>query len=161
MGGAVHALGNSWERAAEFNFYCDPEAAAIVLSRWPGLTLVPWETSLAHGLSTRQVKELSGGHSPRAELFRRTIQNRFVEQSGGTQVLSVPDPLALAVAIEPDIVQRSETRFIEIELAGQMTRGQTVIDWYNLTGKPENVTIVYEVNRDRFWELMKRGVLGL
>lgn len=158
MGGAVHARGNSWERAAEFNFYCDPEAAAVVLHEWPGLTLVPWETCLAHGLSEAQVDELARGASSRAELFRRTTRHRFVEQSSGIQVFSVPDPLALAVALEPDIVLKSEHRYIEIELAGQMTRGQTVVDWYNLTGKPGNVEIVYEIDRDRFWELMKQAV---
>jgi purine nucleosidase len=155
MGGAVHAVGNSWERAAEFNFYCDPEAAAIVLRQWPGLTLVPWETALAHGLSSAQVEELSQGTSSRADLFRRTIQNRFIESSPGARVLSAPDPLALAVALDPDIVRRSESRYIEIELAGQMTRGQTVVDWYNLTGKSANVNVVYEVDRERFWEMMK------
>jgi inosine-uridine nucleoside N-ribohydrolase len=33
-----------------------------------------------------------------------------------------------------------------------------VVDWYNLTGKPGNVEIVYEIDRDRFWELMKQAV---
>jgi purine nucleosidase len=37
--------------------------------------------------------------------------------------------LALAVVLEPKIVQRYETHYIEIELAGKLTRGQTVIDW--------------------------------
>ena len=36
MGGAIYAMGNSWTPAAEFNFYVDPESAAIVLDRWTG-----------------------------------------------------------------------------------------------------------------------------
>lgn len=158
MGGAVMAKGNSWERAAEFNFYCDPEAAAIVFQKWPGLTLVPWETCLAHGLRPDQVEELARGVSPRADLFRRTIQKRFVEQAPGRQVLSEPDPLALAVLLEPDIIQKDATHYIEIELAGQFTRGQTVVDWYQLTGRPDNARVVYEIDRERFFELMKRGL---
>jgi purine nucleosidase len=155
MGGAIHAKGNSWERAAEFNFYCDPEAAAIVFARWPAVTLVPWETSLAHGLQPPQVETLSRGTSPRADLFRRTIRQHFVEQAPGQLVLAEPDPLALAVALEPDIVQRAETRYVEIELAGQLTRGQTVVDWYGLTDRPHNTHLVLEVDRGRFWELMQ------
>lgn len=155
MGGAVLAKGNSWERAAEFNFYCDPESAAVVLANWPGLTLVPWETCLAHGLPPDQVEQLARGASPRAELFRRTIQKRFVEREPGESVLSVPDPLAMAVALEPGIVRRSEAQYIEVELSGRMTRGQTVVDWYGLTGRPPNVEIVYEIDRERFWELMQ------
>jgi purine nucleosidase len=158
MGGAVLAKGNSWERAAEFNFYCDPESAAIVLQKWPGLTLVPWETTLAHGLQPQQVDELARGVTPHAELFRRTIRKRFVELVPGKQVLSEPDPLALAIVLEPDIILKEEAHYIEIELAGQLTRGQTVVDWYHLTGRPNNVNVVLEVDRDRFWELMKSSL---
>jgi purine nucleosidase len=158
MGGAIHAKGNSWERAAEFNFYCDPEAAAIVFQSWPGLWLIPWETTLAHALQPEQVAALSQGSSPRAELFRRTIRHRFVEQNEKKKVLFEPDPLALAVALEPEIAQRVEKHYIEIELAGKLTRGQTVIDWDNLTGREPNVNVVMEVDLQRFFELLKQGL---
>ena len=155
MGGAVYAQGNSWERTSEFNFYCDPEAAAIVFSQWPMLTLLPWETALSHALLPRQVDELARGTSTRAELFRRTIQKRFVEREPGRQVLTEPDPLAVAVALEPQIVTRAETRYVEIELGGGATRGQSVVDWVNITGRPANANVVLEVDRERFFELMK------
>jgi purine nucleosidase len=112
MGGAIHAHDNSWERTSEFNFYCDPEAAAIVFARWPMLTLVSWETTLAHGLTPEHVVELTSYDSPRAELFRRTIQRRFVQPEAGQTLLYEPDPLAVAVALEPTIVTRSETRHV-------------------------------------------------
>jgi purine nucleosidase len=155
MGGAMYAQGNSWERAAEFNFYCDPEAAAIVFDRWPAITLIPWETALAHGLRPPQIEALARGTSPRADLFRRTIRKHLVELAPGQQVLAESDPLALAVALEPDIVKRAETRYVEIELAGQLTRGQTVVDWYDLTGRPHNANLVLEIDRERFLELMR------
>ena len=155
MGGAIHARGNSWERAAEFNFYCDPEAAAVVFSRWPMVTLVPWETTVSHSLPVPLIEELIGDESPRAALFRRTISKRFIEQTPGQRVPFEPDPLTLAVALEPEIVRRAENRYVEIELAGRLTRGQTVIDWYDLTGHPHNATLVHEIDRERFVELLK------
>lgn len=158
MGGAIHAHGNSWERTSEFNFYCDPEAAAIVFARWPMLTLIPWETVVAHSLPAPQIEELASGASPRAELFRRTIQKRYVERVAGQMLLFEPDPLALAVALEPDIVQRSEMHYVEIELAGHFTRGQTVIDWYNLTNRTPNANVVLEIDRKRFFALMKQSL---
>jgi len=158
MGGAIHAHGNSWERAAEFNFYCDPEAAAIVFARWPMVTLVSWETTLAHGLRPPQIDALARGTSPRAELFRRTIRMQAREPVSGQPVMAAPDPLALAVALEPEIIRRAETQYVEIELAGQLTRGQTVVDWYGLIDRPHNANLVYEIDRDRFWELMQLSV---
>lgn len=155
MGGAIHAKGNSWERAAEFNFYCDPESASIVFDRWPEVTLVPWETCLDHGLPPQQVEQLAQGNSARADFFRRTIPRRFVEQAPGQPVLSVPDPVALAVALEPQIVRRAETYYVEIELAGRFTRGQTVMDWYELTGRPHNARVVLDIDQERFYELMR------
>lgn len=158
MGGAIHAKGNSWERATEFNFYCDPEAAAVVFQKWPEITLLPWETTLAHALTLKQVEELGEGNSPRAEFFRRTIRSRLGRQTREGNVILEPDPLALAIMLEPGIIQRCEMQYIEIELAGKLTRGQTVIDWDHLTDKQPNTKVVLEIDRGRFWELMRQGL---
>jgi purine nucleosidase len=131
----------------------------VVFQTWPGLTLVPWETTLAHALPVPQVKPLARGHSPRAEFFRRTIQKRFREGADGQREIYEPDPLALAVAIEPEIVQRQESHLIEIELTGKLTRGQSVVDWYNLTGRPNNTNVVMEVDRERFFELLRQSLI--
>ncbi len=154
MGGAIYAQGNSWERASEYNFYCDPEGAAVVFDRWPEITLVPWETALAHSLPQEQVAKLASLDSPRAEMFRRTIRKHLLDV-GGEQRLSTPDPLAMAVALEPEIVRRQEMHFVEIELSGRMTRGQTVVDWQGLTGRKPNARVVTEIDRDRFFDLMR------
>ena len=101
---------------------------------------------------------MARGSSPRAELFRRTIRTQPLDPASGQPVLFEPDPLALAVAIEPEIIQRAETQYVEIELAGQLTRGQTVVDWYGLSDHPHNTNLVYEIDRDRFWEFMQLSV---
>lgn len=158
MGGAVYSQGNSWERTSEFNFYCDPEAAAIVFSHWPQLTLVPWETAVRHALTSDQVGALLQSSSPRAEFFRRTIQKRIVETPSGQKTLTEPDPLAMAVALDPQVITRAEHAFVEIELAGNFTRGQCVVDWTGLMERPANTKIILEVNHQRFFEWMQRAL---
>jgi purine nucleosidase len=160
IGGAIHARGNSWERASEFNFYCDPEAASVVFQTWSEITLLPWETTLSHGLSLAQVELLADGDSSKAEFFRCTVQNRLGKQTFEGEGLLEPDPLALAVTLEPSIIQRTEMHYVKIELAGKLTRGQTVIDWQNLTGHPPNTQVVLEVDRGRFMELMRESLAG-
>jgi len=116
MGGSIRGVGNI-TAAAEFNAYADPEAAAVVFDAWPGLTLVSWETTMAHSLSAGQVEVLLAVDSPRAEFFRR-ITLRLIgvlEQILGHKTLQGPDLLAMAVALEPDIVRRAETHYVLVQ----------------------------------------------
>ncbi len=155
LGGAYHAVGNSWTPAAEFNFSTDPESAAIVLDRWPGSTIVPWETAMEYGLTSQWIDELNAIDSPRAEFFRKIFRNRALVQLKEQGICYDPDPLAMAVALEPEIIRRVEKRYVKVELAGQLTRGQTVVDWYGLTGNPPNTTLVLEIDRQRYEELLR------
>lgn len=155
LGGAYHAVGNSWTPAAEFNFATDPESAAIVLDRWPGMTIVPWETAAYYGLTSQWMDELYSFDSPRMEFFRKIFHNRARVQLQDQGICFDPDPLAMAVALEPEIIRQVEKRYVKVELSGQLTRGQTVVDWYCLTGNPPNTTFVLEIDRDRYKELLQ------
>lgn len=111
-------------------------------------------------ISVERVNELMGAGTPKAEFFRRITQQvfAFVREKLGRPALFVPDPLAMAVAVEPDIVTKSERRAVTVELAGAYTRGQTTVDWFGLTGRAPNVNVILELSFDRFWEMMKASV---
>ena len=160
MGGAIRGTGNVTS-VAEFNAYVDPEAAAVLFEAWPGLTLISWETTVAHAFTAKQVKTLMAMDSPRAEFFRRITKHKinFAQQSLGKRVLTTADGLAVAVALEPDIVRKAEARHIQVELTGRYSRGQTVVDWNNQTGLEPNANLVLEVDNELLWELMQAALL--
>ena len=160
MGGAIRSLGNT-TLTAEFNFYADPEAAAVVCRDWHGLTLVSWETTVEHPFSETQIKALLAMETPRGEFFRRISHKAvaYLERILGYPTMLEPDLLAMAVALEPEIVRKQETRYLEVELSGALTRGQTCVDWYGVSGKQPNVALTLALDTDRVWELMRAALL--
>jgi purine nucleosidase len=162
MGGAVWAGGNIGSHpSAEFNAWSDPEAAAIVLEAWPGMSLLSWDVTLEHPITAEQIDLLMKADTPRGEFFRRITGSlmNYQQAKAARTVMYEPDALAVAVAIEPDIVRRAEMHYVQVELAGAHTRGQTTVDWRGLSGKGPNVNIILELDRDRFWEMFRAGVM--
>jgi purine nucleosidase len=160
MGGAIYGKGNTSTVTAEFNIHTDPEAASMVFSSWPMLTLLSWETTLDHVFSRAALDRFFSLGTPRAKFFHDTNQKilAFIRERLGQDMLFAPDGLALAVAVEPGIVKRSEKKYVSIELHGSQTRGQTVVDWYGSTRQPPNTEIILEVDQNRFIQLMENGL---
>jgi purine nucleosidase len=160
MGGAIYSRGNTETVTAEFNIHTDPEAAHMVFSAWPMLTLLSWETTVAYIIPRDALDRFFKLETLRAKFFHDTNQKilGFIKQRLGQDMLFAPDGLAMAAAIEPDIVTKAEKRFVSIELHGANTRGQTVVDWYGSTQKAPNTDIILELDMDRFLQLMENGL---
>ena len=135
MGGAIGAFGNTIVPSAEFNIAFDPEAAAIVFARWPGIELVDWELTMAVAPLASEVDEwlarprdtarwLHGITRPTAQFM---VSNQFERWTWA-------DPLAAWVALQPQAVLQWSQAPIEVALAQGPTRGQTVIDWHGMGG---------------------------
>ena len=161
MGGAIYSRGNTETVTAEFNIHTDPEAAHMVFSAWHMITLLSWETTIAHIISREALERFFNIESSRAKFFHDTNQKilGFIRERLGQDMLFAPDGLAMAAAIEPDIITKAEKKFVFIELHGANTRGQTVVDWYGSTGREPNTEIILEINQDRFLQLMENGLM--
>jgi purine nucleosidase len=159
MGGAIYGTGNVKESpSAEFNIWSDPEAASIVFQTWPGLTLSSWETTLKYVFTPEETEHMMTMPTPHGEFFRRITSHTldWVEKRRGVRRMGAADGLTIAAILEPDIVTHSEMHYVSVECSG--ARGQTTVDWHNLTGKEPNANIVLEVNRERFVELFMAGL---
>ncbi|MFG1930357.1 nucleoside hydrolase [Mycobacterium sp. NPDC048908] len=61
------------------------------------------------------------------------------------------DPLAAAVALDPDLVQYRAAA-IDVELTGTFTRGMTIADWSGHWGRQPNALVGIEVNPSAFFD---------
>jgi len=160
MGGAVSGRGNT-SAAAEFNIGFDPEAAHSVFSAWPRIELVDWEVCTRHAIEFATLERWLGADNAQAHFYDAiSRKTRAWSRQRGRPKLVVADALALAVALQPDLVTRAAERPIAIELDGTLTRGMTVVDWENRLGGAANARIVLDVDQARF-EALVASALGV
>jgi len=155
MGGAVTGRGNT-TTSAEFNVGFDPEAAHCVFSSWPQIELVDWELCTRHAIEFATVERWLAADNGQARFYAAiSRKTRAWSRARGRPRLVVADALALAVALQPDIVTSAQERHVAIELDGKLTRGMTVVDWENRSGRAPNTRIALDVDQARFEALVE------
>jgi len=152
MGGAPCCEGNVTP-AAEYNIWCDPEGARIVMLSGLPVELVGWH--LCRGEAALNLKDIEHVLSLDTPLARFAIecnsraQEAYFEQSG-EQGISLPDPVAMSIALDPSIVTSQSDHYVDIETTSELTRGMTVVDRLNVAANDRN---------DKVWaSVLKAGV---
>jgi inosine-uridine nucleoside N-ribohydrolase len=146
MGGNVRPPGNSTPMA-EFNIYADPDAAALVFEQdWP-ITMVGLDVTEQVTLTRAERQTLAARTSPEAVLVREVT--RYLFDVRGISSFALHDPLALAVAVQPDLVTTTR-RDVKVETRGEHTLGQTVVDLRPSAPPPRlNTRVCTEVDAAR------------
>ena len=63
----------------------------------------------------------------------------------------IHDPLAVAAALDPDLI-RTEALTVDVELGGTLTTGETVTDWRRVWKRPPNLDVAVEADAATFLE---------
>ncbi|WP_283588604.1 pyrimidine-specific ribonucleoside hydrolase RihA [Limosilactobacillus viscerum] len=154
MGGAM-GLGN-WRPSVEFNIFVDPEAAKIVMNFGIPLVMAPLNVTHKAQILKNEIEEIGKINNPVAHAFYGLLN--FFEQyhenpKWGLKGAPLHDPCTIAWLIDPEMFE-TDWMNVDVETQGDLTRGETVCDYYLLTGKPANTEVLLGIDREKFIKLI-------
>lgn len=162
MGGSA-SVGN-WSASAEYNIWEDPEAAHIVFNEaWP-LTMVGLD--LTHqALITNDVAariEAIGSDVSDFVLSFLNFYRKTYKATMNMDAAPLHDPCAMAYVINPEVIKCVKAP-IDIELSGNLTAGETIVDLRANTKITKNVhtQVAFKLDVEAFWDMVIDAISNL
>lgn len=162
MGGAACTVGNVTP-AAEYNIWCDPEAAYVVFNSGMPLLMVGWEHCRGEAnLTDAEMAHCYSFGTARGD-FAIDCNKHALDSSRnwlGDPGLGLPDPVAMAVALDPAVCTKQSKHFVEVPRYGP-ARGATLVDKLGVaqvppdldphwTDKTPNIEVCWEIDAARW-----------
>jgi inosine-uridine nucleoside N-ribohydrolase len=150
MGGSLNPQTSKPEFAAnprrEFNLWFDPEAAHMVLrAPWPRIDLTPIDATVKAPFTQAMLDEISKAQTPAARYIAAWSQHRT----------DMWDELAACIWLDPTIVTKEATLYIDVDLSHGPSYGDTLAWPESL--KPATdlhpVHVQLEIDQSRFEKL--------
>jgi inosine-uridine nucleoside N-ribohydrolase len=125
MGGSLNPNSDYAEFASnprhEFNFWFDPEAAAIALrAPWKRIVCTPVDISIRTLLTRDMVARIDAGGTPLAHYVAR-----YFQPGNGNDFMW--DELAAAAWIDPAVITKTESRYMSVDIDRGAGYGNTLI----------------------------------
>lgn len=141
MAGAFDGIGNV-DLVGEFNVWADPEAAQIVLDAPGAKTFVGWDQSWRYAVMTAAEQAALRAVGPLGAFVVdiNADVDAFAREVTGLDGYDLPDPITVAIAIDPSLALETETVHVRVALDA-VARGGTLIDRRPVAPAP-NCTIV-------------------
>ena len=134
----------------EFNFWFDPEAAAIVLrAPWKKIVCTPVDISVKTHMSAELVKQIEASSTP----VSRYIAKFAILTPPGADIMW--DELAAAAWIDPGIITRTQSRYMSVDVDHGAGYGNT-LTWAadeKIHPAAQLVEIQFDLDTQKFYSM--------
>jgi len=159
MGGG--AFRGNMTPTAEFNIYVDPEAAAVVFNSGVPITMCGLDVTHKALVFQEDIELFRSIGNKSGEVLAELMdffsifyRRERTELAGGA---ALHDPCAIAWLIDPTMFT-SKPCYVDVEVTGKLTTGTTVVDFFDVLKKTPNVEFVYDIDRERYINLIYEAV---
>jgi purine nucleosidase len=157
MGGSLSPQSDNPEFATnprhEFNFWFDPDAAAIVLrAPWKKIVCTPTDISLKTHVTPAMMKQIEASGTPLARYVAH-----FAMYSPGADIMW--DEITAEAWINPTLITKSETRYMDVDLDRGAGYGNTLT--WSEKDKPALAVQPVEIQMDLDLEKFYRMFISL
>jgi purine nucleosidase len=161
MGGTLSGPGNI-TASAEFNIYCDAEAARDVFRSPVTKTLIPLDVTSQVLFGFETLEQIPGNSSRTGRLLGRIMPGAFraYRQQLGVEGIYLHDAIAVVLATDPELFT-TEPMHGDVETDGTLTHGATVFDRRRHPESRPNMDVVTGLDagavKDRIFRVLGEG----
>jgi purine nucleosidase len=158
LGGTLAGPGNV-TAAAEFNVYCDAEAARAVFRSTITKTLIPIDVTGRVMLNLDLLDKVHASQSRCGGLLRKLLPGAFraYRQHLGLEGIHLHDAVGVIAAMRPDLFT-TQRMYGDVETDGTLTHGATVLDRRRQPESQPNMDVAVDLDAGAVTDCIIRGL---
>jgi purine nucleosidase len=158
VGGSVSGIGNVTP-SAEFNMFCDPEAARAVFRSRTTKTLIPLDVTTQVVLTFDLVDKLPSATTRAGSLLRKIVPflYRAFRQELGREGILLHDAVGILATLQPELFE-TEDLAGDVEVAGDLTCGATIFDRRSRPEWRNNMEVATAIDEATATDCILRGL---
>ena len=160
MGGTSDYYGNI-TAVSEYNIWVDPEAANVIFTAPTPKFMIGWDISRKYAVfndADAEAIQAIGSKRARVAIESQIVVREFCRNVTKVEGFDLPDPIALAAAINPDIITASTSYAVSVCCDDGPTRGMTILSDRHAGDAPKSTEVATEADRALFLDMLRAAL---
>lgn len=160
----VVLMGGSYQNgnvtpAAEFNIFCDPEAAYICFNSGLKVTMVGLDVTRKVKVYSHIIDRMDKISNKSSDLFVKLMRvfNENQKKVFGFDGAPLHDPVTIAYLMNPNLLNVKHLH-CDIDISRGTSYGRTNCDIFDYLKLEKNTFVAMDINTDLFWDIVENSL---